>query len=72
MACHLPIKDGDMERFKKVININAEVLTTVKNTGLWQQTLIRFIIEEGEKRRALLMLLNVEIRLKNSAQTPDY
>lgn len=72
MACHLPIKDGDMERFKKVININAEVLTTVKNTGLWQQTLIRFIIEEGEKRRALLMLLNVEIRLKNSAQPPDY
>lgn len=72
MACHLPIKDGDMERFKKVININAEVLTTVKNTGLWQQTLIHFTIEEGEKRRALLMLLNVEIRLKNSAQTPDY
>lgn len=72
MACHLPIKDGDMERFKKVININAEVLTTVKNTGLWQQTQMHFIIDEGENRRALLMLLNIEIRLKNSAQTPGY
>lgn len=71
MACHLPIKDGDMERFKKVININAEVLTTVKNTGLWQQT-NTFHYRRRRESEGFALLLNIEIRLENSAQTPDY